>query len=537
MPARGYLAVVLHAHLPFVRHPEHERPLEERWLFEALAECYLPLLGAFERLHRAGVPFPVTMSLTPPLAAMLRDALLRRRFEDHLARMQKLADRETQRLRDDERFGPVARFYVEELVEVRSTWSRIRGDVVGALVGHADASDIELVSCAATHAYLPGLLPTRRALRAQLRIGMRAFQHATGRRPTGIWLPECAYAPEFDAEVARAGFRYAVLDTHGLTFARPRPPFGHLAPIASPGGVAYFARDPESSKQVWSRREGYPGDAYYRDFYRDVGFDLPADYLGDEIGPFGTRTMTGLKYHRITGPSDDKAPYQPGVALERAALHAADFLAKRTDQVRRAAATLPVAPVVVAPYDAELFGHWWFEGPAFLEHFFRLLHKARNKGENDLEATTLGDYLARHPVMVRATPAASSWGAGGYGDVWIGPESSKVWRHVHHASRYVTWLLDNYRMASGARGRALDQAVVQLLLLQSSDWGFILANRTVASYAWGRIRAHVHRLRHLGYLVQKPSLEPADVSFIDDLESRDNFLDGLRGEPLRSAFD
>ena len=128
-------------------------------------------------------------------------------------------------------------------------------------------------------------------------------------------------------------------------------------------------------------------------------------------------------------------------------------------------------------------------------------------------------------------------GAGGYGDVWIGPESSKVWRHVHHASRYVTWLLDNYRMASGARGRALDQAVVQLLLLQSSDWGFILANRTVAPYAWGRIRAHVHRLRHLGYLVQKPSLEPADVSFIDDLESRDNFLDGLRGEPLRSAFD
>src|SRR5215471_3027114 len=118
MAARGYLAVVLHAHLPFVRHPEHERPLEERWLFEALAECYLPLLGAFERLHRGGVLFPLTMSLTPPLAAMLRDALLRTRFEDHLGRMQKLAERETHRLRDDEWFGPVARFYVEQLFEV-----------------------------------------------------------------------------------------------------------------------------------------------------------------------------------------------------------------------------------------------------------------------------------------------------------------------------------------------------------------------------------------------------------------------------------
>jgi 1,4-alpha-glucan branching enzyme len=476
------------------------------------------------------------MSLTPPLAAMLQDPLLRSRFDEHLGRMQRLADKETHRLEGDERFGPVARFYVEHLLEVRTTWNRIRGDVVGALVGHADAGEIELISCAATHAYLPGLLPTRRALRAQLRIGMRAFEHVTGRRPAGIWLPECAYTSEFDAEVARAGFRYSVLDTHGLTFARPRPPFGHLAPIASPGGVAYFARDPDSSKQVWSRQEGYPGDAYYRDFYRDVGFDLPADDLGDEIGPFGIRTMTGLKYHRITGRADDKAPYQPGVALERAAVHAADFLSKRTEQVRRAA-TLPVPPVVVAPYDAELFGHWWFEGPAFLEQFFRLLHKARRRGENELEALTLGGYLARHPVMVRATPAASSWGAGGYGAVWIGAESSKVWRHVHHASRYVTWLLDNYRKAKGARGRALDLAVVQLLLLQSSDWGFIVANQTVPAYAWGRVRVHVHRLRHLGYLVQKPSLEPTDVSFIDDVASRDNFLDGLAGEPLRSAFD
>jgi 1,4-alpha-glucan branching enzyme len=139
--------------------------------------------------------------------------------------------------------------------------------------------------------------------------------------------------------------------------------------------------------------------------------------------------------------------------------------------------------------------------------------------------------------MVRATPAASSWGAGGYGAVWIGPESAKVWRHIHHASRYVTWLLDNYRGVRGTRGRALDLAIVQLLLLQSSDWGFIVTNQTVPAYAWGRFRAHVHRLRHLGYLVQKPSLEPADQSFIDELASRDNFLDGLAGEPLRSAFD
>src|SRR5262245_42938830 len=128
MPPRGYLALVLHAHLPFVRHPEHVRALEERWLFAALAECSLPLLGAFDRLRRGGVPFALTMSLTAPLASMLRDDLLRRRFDDYLSRAQHLAERETRRLEGDPRFRPVAQFYVEHLLEVRATWERIGGD-------------------------------------------------------------------------------------------------------------------------------------------------------------------------------------------------------------------------------------------------------------------------------------------------------------------------------------------------------------------------------------------------------------------------
>lgn len=511
--------------------------MEERWLFEALAECYLPLLGAFHRLKHGGVPFALTMSLTPPLAAMLNDELLRRRFGQYLARVERLAARETERLLGDLRFRPIAHFYVEHLHEVRRTWERIGGDVVGALVAHADAHEIDLIACSATHAFLPGLLPTRRGLSAQLRVGMRAFERQTGRRPAGIWLPECAYAPEFDADIASAGFRYTIVDSHGVAFARPRPPFRHYAPIASPSGVAFFGRDPESSKQVWSRASGYPGDAYYRDFYRDVGYDLSPEYLGDEVGPFGARTMTGLKYYRITGPTEDKAPYQPGVALERAAVHADDFLAKRLAQVGNVSNTLPTPPIIVAPYDAELFGHWWFEGPAFLESFFRKLHKARVRGERSLEAVTLRSYLERHPVMVQATPSASSWGAGGYGDVWIGPESSQLWRHVHHAGRYVAWLLDRHRSVGGPQGRALDLAIGQLFLLQSSDWAFILTARTVAPYAWARVRSHVHRLRHLGHLVGKDTWEAQDFVFVDDLASRDNFLADAPSEMLRSAFD
>ncbi len=533
---RGHLAIVLHTHLPWVRHPEHPRALEERWLFEAITESYVPLVTAFDRLAADRVPFALSMSLTPPVVAMLRDDMLRRRYHEHLARIEGLAAREAARLEHDERFGPVARFYVDHLAAVRRKWDELSGDVVGALLAHADAGRIDLLACSATHAYLPGLLPTRRSLRAQLAIGVRAFERATGRKAAGLWLPECAYSPEFDADLAAAGVRYTLVDTHGIALARPRPPFGVHAPIASPSGVVFFGRDVDSSRQVWSRHEGYPGDAYYRDFYRDVGFDLPTDLLGEEIGPFGVRLMTGLKYFRITGAGDAKEPYQPGIAAERTAAHAEHFLAKRVAQVEALAASMPVAPIVVAPYDTELFGHWWFEGPVFLEALFRKLAHAHAAGDDTLAATTLGGYLAANPVVVRATPSASSWGAGGYGRVWVGDDAASLWRHVHHASRYVEWLVARYRDAGGERGRALDMAIRQLLLLQSSDWAFILTTGTVRDYALARVRAHVHRLRHLGWLVEKPALEADDVAFLDDLGDRDSFLGEMSGGDLRSPY-
>jgi 1,4-alpha-glucan branching enzyme len=371
--ATGYLAFVLHAHLPFVRHPEHKRHLEERWFYEALIECYLPLLDAFDRMAEDGVSFALSMSVTPPLAAMLKDDLLRLRFESHLARLEELAEREMKRLYGDAQFAPIATFYRETLARVRGTWDRHRGDVIAGLVRHWDAGRLELLTCSATHCYLPGLLPAREGIRPQLELGVKGFESLVGRTPRGMWLPECAYHPAFDAEIASAGIRYTLVDTHGVENARPRPPFGVHAPISSPSGVVFFARDAESSRQVWSRDEGYPGNVFYRDFYRDIGFDLPETELHGEVGPKGTRLMTGLKYYRITGKSNQKEPYQPGIAKRLAWEDAGNFVFNRAAQMRHLAGNMSVAPIVVAPYDAELYGHWWFEGPEFLEAVFRQL--------------------------------------------------------------------------------------------------------------------------------------------------------------------
>ena len=531
----GYLALVLHAHLPFVRHPEHARHLEERWLYEAIVECYLPLLDAFDRLAEDGVPFALTMSVTPPLAAMLKDPLLQERFEAYLDRAEALAEQEQRRLWGDAGLAPVATFYKEHFTRMRAVWERCGGDIVAGLVQHWDAGRIELLTCSATHCYLPGLLAAPEGIRPQLELGMRGFERIVGRRPTGAWLAECAYDPSYDDAIARAGIRYTVLDTHGVTHARPRPLLGAHAPITSPAGVTFFARDVDSSKQVWSRDEGYPGDAYYREFHRDIGFDLPETQLMGQVAADGSRLMTGLKYFRITGKDAEKRPYQPGVARERAVAHAGDFVLRRAKQVGQLASTLAsgaAPPIVVAPYDAELYGHWWFEGPWFLEAVFRALPQTRGA----VESITLGKFLERHPICVQATPSASTWGAGGYGEVWVGPEAAPTWRHVHHATRYTAWLVDRHRQADGRRGQALDQAIRELLLLQASDWAFILKHGTATGYAQARIRSHVHRLRHLGHLVEAEHIDERDAAWLDDLCLRDNFFAQLSGHELRAPF-
>lgn len=537
----GHVALLLHAHLPYVRHPEHARPLEERWLHEALIESYLPILEVLDRLGNEGIHAPFTISLSPTLLAMLGDELLRARFVPHLTRLQQLAARllrgdgiDSATLAEAGCSGAALPFAAARLGEVRAIWDRCEGDVIGALVRHADAGRVELVTTTATHAYLPGLLPSPASIRAQLRLGLRYFERVTGRRSVGLWLPECAYDPRLAEDLAASGVRYTVLDAHGLELARPRPPFGSAAPVIGPGGVAYFARDPAAARDVWSRTTGYPGDAAYREFYRDVGFDLPEEILEGELGPHGTRLMTGLKLHRITGPGTEKDRYDPGAAAERARVHAAHFVS-----VRETALTLlrdgNRAPLLVAPFDAELFGHWWFEGPIFLEHTLRAL--AASARRDGVAAVTLGGYLERFPEASVAEPAASTWGEGGFGEVWTGPAAARLLRHVHQTERLVRRAAFRRRDAGGLAGRALDQAIRELLLLESSDWPFMLHRGDMAGYAEARAGAHAHRAARLAKIAETITPTMDDLTWVHAVASRDRFLGELTGEAIRDAFD
>jgi 1,4-alpha-glucan branching enzyme len=363
----GCLCLVLHAHLPFVRHPEHERFLEESWLYEAVVECYIPLLQVLDRWFEDGVPARLTFTLTPTLCTMLTDPLLRERCCVHLERLLELAEREIQRTTWQPEFQKLASFYYERFSSAHGFFHRCRGNLLQKFRECRERGQLEIITSAATHALLPLWADHPPSVRAQLSMARQSHRRFFGVEPEGIWLPECGYYPGLEHHLKDNGLRWFILETHGIMDATPPPRYGPFAPVLTDNRVAAFGRDVDSARQVWSRHEGYPGDPWYREFYRDIGFDLDWDYVREYTPSPAARGYTGIKYFRITGGSGSKQPYIPEKALERVHEHAIHFLSCRQAHIDKLMHIMQRPPVLVCPYDAELFGHWWYEGPEFVD--------------------------------------------------------------------------------------------------------------------------------------------------------------------------
>jgi 1,4-alpha-glucan branching enzyme len=529
----GSLALILHAHLPFVRHPEHEHFLEEDWLFEAITETYIPLLQMMQRFVSYGVPFKLTMSITPTVCSMLQDELLCERYVRHLDRLIDLARREQGRNRSHQKLRDLAGFYSELFSESRRFFVEERKcDLLSAFRELGEMGALEIIASAATHGLLPILQQQApHAARAQVLIGRDVYLDLFGAEPIGFWLPECAYAPGLESLLQEANTRWIILDAHGLLFGQPRPLRSIYAPCYTPAGPAAFARDREPSRQVWSANGGYPGDPAYREFYRDAGFDLSMEHLG--LVARGTRKFSGMKYHRITGHAEEKELYDREAAEKAAEAHAIHFLEKRRQQIREISG-LGFDPIVVVPFDAELFGHWWFEGPRFLEHFIR-----RAAGEQDFRLTTPSEYLATYPTQQTLQPAASTWGENGYLSVWLDRSNAWIYSQLHAAARKMIELaqdastvvgqpfwLPSEGSAGGAPAlqltdRVLKQLARELLLAQSSDWAFLMKTGTAREYATKRTTDHLARFNRLH---DQFIANDVDEEFLRNCERRDNLF-------------
>lgn len=513
--------LVLHSHLPFVKHPEFDYFLEEQWLFEAIDECYIPILMLLKRLDDEGVSFKLTTSMTPPLCEMLSDPELMRKYEKFLNRQILLAHKEIERTKDDAAFSKITKFYLERYENIKDFFYKfLNKNILNGYKYFRHKNKIEIITCAATHGFLPLMEVNTAAVRSQVAVAVNNYIKHFGEQPKGIWLPECAYCPGIEDILAENGIKYFFLDAHGVLYSTPRPKYGVFAPVYTKNGVAAFARDISSSKQVWSAEEGYPGDFYYRDFYRDIGFDLDFDYIKDFISPDGIRVFTGFKYYRITGKNAIKEPYDRARALEKVSEHAGHFVYERHNQIKRLNELIDRKPLVVSPYDAELFGHWWFEGPEFLYYVFKYMNES-----TEIEAISPLEYLKEYPTNQVVELNPSSWGDKGYYEVWLNGANDWIYRHIHYmADKMVEYAKFYKNTKNTLRIRILNQMARELLLAQSSDWAFLITTGTSTNYATKRTKEHIYNFLRLEDMLTK---NYTDEDFISKLEHKNSIFQEL----------
>ncbi len=550
MQKKGYVSFVLHAHLPFIHHPESDDYLEESWLYEAISETYIPLLKYFKKLVDEKVNFRITMSMTPPLLSMLDSKLLQQKYIKYLNNLIELSKKEIKRTTFNSRINKLSNYYFERYSEdLRLFKDVFKCDLITQFKHFQDIGVLEIITCGATHGYFPILYVNEKTVRAQIAVGVQTYEKYFNRKPKGIWLPECGYIPEADKYLREFGLEYAIVESHGVLFANPTPIYGTLAPIVSPEGFTVFGRDMESSRQVWSSISGYPADYNYRDFYKDIGYEADYEYIKPYIAHNGARVHTGIKYHRITGNTDDKDIYDVQWAKDSAEMQAGHFLDSRTAQIENASKYMHTPPIVLCPYDAELFGHWWYEGPYWLYILFKKIYYDKC----NFELITPSEFMDKYPEIQQCTPCRSSWGANGYSEVWLNSSNDYVHRHLHKAGDRMCELAYNFRNVKSnlenleqkilelknqkksiakitstknyknlkLQLRALNQAARELLLLQSSDWLFIITNNTMVDYAHRRIKDHIGRFTRLYNELNSGKI---DKKFLEEIELKDNIF-------------
>jgi 1,4-alpha-glucan branching enzyme len=505
------LVLALHTHLPYVLN--HGRwPHGSDWLCEATLDTYLPLLETLRSLAHDGIPAPVTLGITPVLANQLASPVFAAEMEAFFEQRLAACDEAPEALAasGEGNLLPLVSFWRTRVLRLRRLFQELGRDLIGALRSLEAAGRMEIIGSAATHGFLP-LLARDESIRLQLAVGIAEHRRLFGRAPVGCWLPECAYRPRgpwhpwptapraglrrgIEEHIADAGLRFFFVDAHTAGAGRPLNIYGDPAgdpivhaPLAASGlgstqrspyqtyrieqgragAVAAFVRDPRTSMQVWSRHQGYPGDEWYLEFHK-------------------MRWPGGLKLWRVSGAGSDlgdKQPYDPAAASARARAHASHF-ADMVDGIAAAEAGNRGA-VVVAPFDTELFGHWWFEGPDFLGGVYRELAARRSPAR----PATAKRHLDDHPTRTAVRMPAGSWGANGDFSMWLGPRTAWTWERLWPLEERFWDAAPAALMSASARD-VLAQAAREMLLAQSSDWQFIISTGAAADYAEQRFQEH-----------------------------------------------
>ncbi|GHV74623.1 glycoside hydrolase family protein [Spirochaetia bacterium] len=534
----GIISVVLDLHKPFVRNSEPPPPetqpeiREERWFFEALSETYLPLLEVFDRLDADHIPFKIALSLSPTLCHMLQDEYLLERYLRYVDRQIDFGVRELERTggslgSPDGAMHQLAQAFYNQTVDKRVLFTERYGHKILKIFDYYQRKGrVELLTTAATHAFLPLYAGYPEACQAQFETAMASHRAFFGKNPHGFWLPELGWSPELDRYLRAYNFSYTIVDTHGLALTDLPASRGSWSPVKTPAGIFILARDFYACREL-ERTEGPPAplachmDPLYRDYHRDAGYELPAETVRPFLESSGARTRTGYKYWASGGTL-----YDPQQARERAEAAAVSFLNARIDRLSTAAAYLE-NPISLCAYNADLFGRFWYEGPAFLEALFR--EGARRGGGYFMNPA---EYLYKQnaDTFPLVCPEYSSWGVNGYGEMWLDASNDWLYRHVLRSLDRMVELAERFPNDTGIKERALNQAAREILLTQCSDWPEMLYKQENAAYARNQV---VAALRNFTTIYEALGSSYISTEWLTNLERRHNCFPAINYRVFR----
>ncbi|MBA7495040.1 1,4-alpha-glucan branching enzyme [subsurface metagenome] len=551
----GSFSFIFHSHLPYVR-KAGVWPFGEEWLHEALSETYIPLLDVFYNLIEEGEKPKATIGITPVLAEQLNDPYLSERFQKYMEIKIEECEEDIKRNASNPKLRDLAIFYKGFFNEIISSYiDRYNYDVIGAFRKLQDEGFIEIITCAATHGYLP-LLGRDSAINAQIKVGVESYKRLFGREPKGIWLPECAYRHGYEwispveGEYAQKGFRpgiekflienkikYFIVDTHTIEGGKtmgvyalrfpvlqklyqqsvreykeikvdePKTTFSPYLLKYNDDFIAIVGRNEKAGLQVWSGEWGYPGDGWYREFHKKD-------------------SISGLQYWRVTGSDVDlgsKALYEPNMVMTRVEENSDHFVHMVYSLLKDYKKQTGKNGIVAAPYDSELFGHWWFEGPKWIKQILKTIGKIE-----ELDMTTISEYLEKFVPEVTIRIPESSWGEGGHHWVWLNKDTYWIWPHIYESEKKMEDLAKKYRKTDDDFiKRVLNQAARELLLLESSDWPFLITTWQARDYASNRFSEHLDSFRNLVDAVEQGRKDKEFRKYLETIEEKDKVFPNI----------
>lgn len=565
--SKGYFAFVLHSHLPYVI--SHGRwPHGTDWLCEAAAETYLPILKILNELVAEGKKPKITIGLSPVLCEQLSDDNFKKEFINYVRIKIEAAENDIREFKKENHQGLLAsaEFWNDWYQTQLNHFNEIDQDILAQFKKLQEEKVVEIITCGATHGYYP-LLSRDESLEVQTKLAVKNYEKHFGQKPKGIWLPECAYRPRYewappvpingsqkaymrkgvDEFLSENGIEFFIIDSALLKGGKsigayldrfeslrtlydqseknansrpeeegktPREVYLVASKPESEKPVAIFSRDPDTGILVWSGEHGYPGDGNYLDFHKK-------------------RFPGGLRYWAVTSAKSDladKVEYNKESALARIPENAAHFTGKVHDLLNDYKSEAGKPGILVAPYDAELFGHWWFEGPLFLKQV--LANIADNP---EIETTFLSDYLKKtNPSRVVSIPEGS-WGEGNHHYIWLNDRNNWTWKCIYESEAKMNELSKYWVNNSDNRDdelkRLLEQMGRELLLMSASDWQFLISTEAAKDYAELRLTNHYNDFKKLSEIAQRKidgvKLSSKDNQFLQDCETRDNLFPEL----------